>query len=264
MKPILLSSQVKLGGCFAYYNIMLILETNNMKKDQLKALVKEYFALADAPSVVENTTEESFGHIATADGSVELYYEGDSVEVGTKLEIVDAEGNRIPAPAGEHLLADGKRVVLDEEGVVKEFLVESDEAPEEMADYGDDEETKMMEHPEEEEKMMEEKMLEVSEEIAEAVIEEALEEEAPLMDIAPIVEAVVESLMEEMKKEMAKMREEMSQVKTEVETKVESFAKAPATGRTIPGTPAKGEALKSPANVFNAERWNQVMSRIKK
>ena len=240
-----------------------------MKREALKSLVKEYFSLADAPAVVENTTEESkeaFGEISTADGSVELYFPGDSVEVGTKLEIVDAEGNRIPAPAGEHLLADGKRVVLDEEGVVTEFLVESDEAPEEMGDYED----KMMEHPEEdemkeEEKMMEDHMEDVAEEIIEEVIEEAMEEEeAPAMDIAPIVEAVISGVMEELRKEMADMKEKMSEVKTEVEAKVESFAKAPASGRTIPGTPKKAESLTPAQNVFNAERWNQVMKRVKK
>ena len=229
-------------------------------------MVKEYFSLADAkvsPEVVENTTEgvvikEAFGMIKTADGSVELHYPGEELTVGTELTIVDAEGNTIPAPAGEHLLENGERVVLDEEGKITEFLTAAPaegESAEAMANCDTD-----MAEMEEDDKMMVDKMEEVKEEI----IEEVMEEEAPAMDIAPIVDAVIAGVMEELKKEMDYMKEKMAQVETEVEEKVEAFAKAPASGRTIPGTPVKGETLKAPENVFNAERWNQVMARIKK
>ena len=80
-----------------------------MTANDLKDLVKKHFNLVDAveaPAVegIEIKEEkETFGEIKTADGSVTLMYDGE-LGVGTVLSIHDAEGNVIPAPAGEQSL----------------------------------------------------------------------------------------------------------------------------------------------------------------
>ena len=240
----------------------------HMNKTELKSLVKEYFNLVDAPA------KETFGEIATADGSVTLMFPGEEIEIGTPLTIVDAEGNTIPAPAGEHLLADGQRVVLDEEGKVTEFLMEEPaedaEATEEALMEHGDEEDHMMDHGDDEEEMMEEghEMLpeEVEMEEAEAIIEEIVEEvamdehyeeEAPMMDAKEIIEAVTEAVMEEMRKEIEAMKAEMTK-------EVSAFKKAPAAKKTLPTRRQEEIASKVEMNVFNKARWEQVQKRFKK
>jgi len=154
-----------------------------MQASELKDLVKKYFNLTEAPESVEGIViknkKEAFATIKTADGSVTLMYDGE-LGVGTVLSIHDAEGNVIPAPAGEHLLENGERVVLDENGAVTEFLTPT-EAPAET---------------------MEEEMMP--------------EEEAPMTeDLMPaLIEAVVEAVQDEMKK----YGERMSAVESKLET----------------------------------------------
>jgi hypothetical protein len=54
----------------------------------------------------------------------------DKLEVGGKVTMLDAAGNEIPAPAGEHILADGSVLVLDESGTILEVKVPEVETPE--------------------------------------------------------------------------------------------------------------------------------------
>jgi len=57
----------------------------------------------------------------------------DKLEVGGKVMLVDDAGNETPAPAGEHELADGMVIVLDESSVITEIKLP--EAPvEEVVD----------------------------------------------------------------------------------------------------------------------------------
>lgn len=45
----------------------------------------------------------------------------DKLEVGGKVTLLDENGNEAPAPAGEHTLADGSVIVLDETGTILEI-----------------------------------------------------------------------------------------------------------------------------------------------
>jgi septal ring factor EnvC (AmiA/AmiB activator) len=47
----------------------------------------------------------------------------DKLEVGGKVTLLDEAGNEVPAPAGEHTLADGSVIVLDETGTILEIKV---------------------------------------------------------------------------------------------------------------------------------------------
>jgi len=107
-----------------------------------------------------------------ADGTM---VEAEVFEAGANAFLVDGEGNRVAVPVGEHKLEDGKILVVEEEGIIKEIK----------------------------EAMMEE------EPAIEVEIEAAAEEAAPEMSIGDLV-AMVNSLREEvemMKQEMGKKQE---------------------------------------------------------
>lgn len=54
----------------------------------------------------------------------------DKLEIGGKVVLVDDAGNETPAPAGEHELADGTQITLDENSVILEIASPVEEAPE--------------------------------------------------------------------------------------------------------------------------------------
>ena len=57
----------------------------------------------------------------------------DKLELGGKVLVVDDAGNQSPAPIGEHELADGTKIVLDEAGTILEIsLPESEKVEEEI------------------------------------------------------------------------------------------------------------------------------------
>ena len=57
----------------------------------------------------------------------------DKLELGGKVMIVDEAGQQSPAPVGEHQLADGTKIVLDEAGTILELEVpEADKVEEEI------------------------------------------------------------------------------------------------------------------------------------
>jgi hypothetical protein len=49
--------------------------------------------------------------------------------VGMPLNIVNADGTYTPAPEGEHMLADGTKLVVDANGVITEVVAPVEEAP---------------------------------------------------------------------------------------------------------------------------------------
>ncbi len=127
-----------------------------------------------------------------ADGTM---VEAEVFEAGANAFLVDGEGNRVAVPVGEHKLEDGKILVVEEEGIIKEIK----------------------------EAMMEE------EPAIEVEIEAAAEEAAPEMSIGDLV-AMVNSLREEvemMKQEMGKKQEMAEEVVEEPVAEVAMAAQKP-------------------------------------
>lgn len=127
-----------------------------------------------------------------ADGTM---VEAEVFEAGANAFLVDGEGNRVAVPVGEHKLEDGKILVVEEEGIIKEIK----------------------------EAMMEE------EPSVEVEIEAAAEEAAPEMSIGDLV-AMVNSLREEvemMKQEMGKKQEMAEEVVEEPVAEVAMAAQKP-------------------------------------
>jgi hypothetical protein len=147
------------------------------------------------------------------DGVTVVEYE--KLEPGFPVFVVDAEGNKVPAPAGYHTLEDGiTKIEVDEAGLIMEVSNEAEAADEEASE----------EAP---------AVVEVS-----GTAEEAAAE--PTLDVAmedTIVERIAERVEEKMKmifeaveevaKEVSTIKEEMGAMKT----KMEKFSKAPAANK---------------------------------
>jgi len=133
--------------------------------------------------------------------------EAEAFEAGNEVFIVTDE-ERIPLPVGEYVLADGRKMLVEQEGMiasVESAAVEAEDMPEEDVKIEAEEEEVVVEAP-----------AEVAAEI-EAVVEAVVEVVAPLI--------------EEVKEEMEKIKEEMGKYK-------EKMSKTPA-ARTIKHNPSK-------------------------
>jgi hypothetical protein len=126
--------------------------------------------------------EVKFEQMTLENGAV---LEAEVFEAGNEVFVVSGE-DRVPAPVGEHLLSDGRILVITEEGLIAEI---KEAAAEEV----------------------EEESVEIE---VEASAEEATTElaEVEVKEEAPAVAAIVEKVLEEiamMREEMKAMREEM-------------------------------------------------------
>lgn len=87
--------------------------------------IKEMFAEMPVQEPTPEPTPETpsaFAEYNLASGAKVMI---DKLEIGGKVVLIDEAGNEAPAPAGEHMLADGTKITLDETGTIIEL-----EAPE--------------------------------------------------------------------------------------------------------------------------------------
>ena len=179
---------------------------------EIKEIVKKHFNLVDAPA------PKSFGTIKTADGELELKYEGDELAQGLEVFVVTADGD-VAAPDGEHALEGGITIVT-KDGKIE--AIKETEAPAEEAEVVV-EEVAAAEH--EEEKV--EEALEEEAELAEHEEEEMQEEEAESIK-ETVIEEVIEAVAEVVTEKMKEMEEKLKAM----EEKYAAFAKSPATSKT--------------------------------
>jgi len=119
---------------------------------ELKDLVKKHFNLVDASDslveetlseetnveialeeeTIEETIEDIFGEIKTADGSITLKFPGEEVAIGSEVSVVTEDGD-IPAPDGDHDL-EGGITIKTEGGVCTELYPTAPEVEEELED----------------------------------------------------------------------------------------------------------------------------------
>ena len=125
--------------------------------------------------------EVKFEQMTLENGAV---LEAEAFEAGNEVFVVSGE-DRVPAPVGEHLLSDGRVLVVAEEGVIAE-IKEAAAAEEEAS--------------------VEIEVEASAEEPATELAEVEVKEEAPA--VAAIVEKVLEEIAM-MREEMKAMREEM-------------------------------------------------------
>lgn len=79
--------------------------------------------------------EVKLGMIKTESGEATLEYEGEILEAGVPVFIMSEDGEKVPAPVGDHKLEDGTTLVIAEEGITSEVKPTAMEEPkeEEMA-----------------------------------------------------------------------------------------------------------------------------------
>lgn len=91
--------------------------------------IKQMFAEAGELPVASAEPLQSFAEYVLKSGAKVMI---DKYEIGGKVSLVDEGGNEVPAPAGEHELADGSIMVLDEASTIIEIKVPEVEMPEEV------------------------------------------------------------------------------------------------------------------------------------
>lgn len=89
--------------------------------------IKQMFAEAGELPVASAQPLQSFAEYVLKSGAKVMI---DKYEIGGKVTLVDDLGNEVPAPAGEHELADGSVMVLDENSIITEIKVPEAEMPE--------------------------------------------------------------------------------------------------------------------------------------
>ena len=98
----------------------------SLSKEELKDLAMRYFSLQPIENSNENTEEvpveeakENFASAKLVDGTEVTNDVEAEFEVGQELFVIDAEGNKVAAPEGEHALESGITVVVDSEGRIE-------------------------------------------------------------------------------------------------------------------------------------------------
>ena len=175
--------------------------------------------------------EVKFEQMTLENGAV---LEAESFEAGNEVFVISGE-DRVAAPVGEHLLADGRILVITEEGVIAEIKEAS----------------------EEEAKVEIEVEAEMPTELAEMEVKEE----------APAVVAVIERVLEEiamMREEMKGMREEMGgYAKKEEMAAVKAELSAAPAAKAIKHNPETKQVQKMSSN--RPERAiDRVLARINK
>ena len=137
----------------------------------------------------------------------------ESLEPGSKIYVVDSEGEKAPAPEGLHELEDGSEIYVDAMGTITQV-----ELPEVEAEVT--EEVEAAEVPEGEKS---------AEEPTKSEDEVVKEEEKSTISNEEINEAMANCMMaiEEIAKEVGTMKEEMAAYKS----KMEKMSKTPATSK---------------------------------
>lgn len=172
-----------------------------MTKEELKALAKQHFNLVEANEET-SVVEENFATATLEDGTKITNDKDSEFAVGDKV-FVEVDGEKKPAPEGDHITESGITITLDAESIIT-GMKRPDEA-------GEGSEGLAEEMAKDKEAMEEE--------------EEKMEEEMPALEtILEVIGEVVEEKMMEIKEKMAKIEEEMKSMKD----KMSAFANEPA------------------------------------
>ncbi len=175
--------------------------------------------------------EVKFEQMTLENGAV---LEAESFEAGNEVFVISGE-DRVAAPIGEHLLADGRILVIEEEGLIAEIKEAAAETE-----------------------------VEVEVEAPEAEVELA---EVEVKEEAPAVVAVIEKVLEEiamMREEMKGMREEMGgYAKKEEMAAVKAELSAAPAAKAIKHNPETKQVQKMSSN-RPEKTIDRVLARINK
>lgn len=97
---------------------MLELEEINFKNDEDMEVSKIVNAIKNGFASL------TFGSVKSADESVSIEFDGDTMTIGGDVWVLDANGEKLPLPVGEYQLAGGKVLVVSEIGKIGEVKEE--------------------------------------------------------------------------------------------------------------------------------------------
>jgi hypothetical protein len=150
-------------------------------------------ALTPSEDVAPEVQEEVKVEMATMKLANGIVVEAESFEAGQNVFLIGEDDEKVAAPVGEHELEDGKILVIEEEGVIKEIKDAAEEVVEEEP-VAEEESTEMaeeMEYVSKEEftaamteiKEMIAAMMPKEEQSAEEVVEEVVEEKVEMSEV---------------------------------------------------------------------------------
>jgi len=121
----------------AFVSLKEIKLNSNKMAEEKKDFVSEITdAIKDGFKAIlgKEEVEVELGSVALADGSIILMFEGEMLEVGGAVWVEGENGERIPAPVGEHPLENGQVLVIAEEGIAGEIREAQAEVEEELSE----------------------------------------------------------------------------------------------------------------------------------
>lgn len=174
-------------------------------------------ALTPSEDVAPEVQEEVKVEMATMKLANGIVVEAESFEAGQNVFLIGEDDEKVAAPVGEHELEDGKILVIEEEGVIKEIKEATEEVVEEEP-VAEEESTEMAE----------EEMAYVSKEEFTAAIDEIKEMIAAMM---PKEEQSAEEVVEEVVEEKVEMSEvpaakKVTAAPVEKKPQVQNFSKS--------------------------------------
>lgn len=174
-------------------------------------------ALTPSEDVAPEVQEEVKVEMATMKLANGIVVEAESFEAGQNVFLIGEDDEKVAAPVGEHELEDGKILVIEEEGVIKEIKDAAEEVVEEEP-VAEEESTEMAE----------EEMAYVSKEEFTAAIDEIKEMIAAMM---PKEEQSAEEVVEEVVEEKVEMSEvpaakKVTAAPVEKKPQVQNFSKS--------------------------------------
>jgi len=102
-------------------------------------------ALAPSEDVAPEVQEEVKVEMATMKLANGIVVEAESFEAGQNVFLIGEDDEKVAAPVGEHELEDGKILVIEEEGVIKEIKDAAEEVTETEEPVAEEESTEMAE-----------------------------------------------------------------------------------------------------------------------
>jgi len=91
--------------------------------DEIKQVIKDSFSAL----TLKKEIEVKLGTVATADGSVKINFEGDTVAVGLSVTMTAPDSTELPLPDGEYDLEGGMHITVAG-GIVQEVSTQAEEA----------------------------------------------------------------------------------------------------------------------------------------
>ena len=214
-----------------------------MTKDELRELAKQTFGLVEPQN--DSVVEENFATATLEDGTKITNDKGSEFAVGDKV-FVEVDGEKKPAPEGDHITKSGMSITLDAESMIT-GMKRPDEAGE--GSEGLAEEEIIEEEMAAEEVKSEDKVEETTEKFEEKVIEEEINM-ASLEDIIEVIGEVVEEKMKKMDERMKNIEEKMS-----------SFASAPAEESVVASNFSKAKS-NNDEKPLNDKRYFAMLEKL--